>query len=69
MQISFVNVWKSYNEFAYLESELDLGFRFLYNKHVNRKRLYLGILGFGISLTWNPKKKIHDGNPKEELLH
>jgi len=66
MQITFVNVWKAYNEYAYQESDLDLSFRFLYNRCVNRKRIYLGILGFGISLTWNPKKKLH--NAKKENL-
>jgi hypothetical protein len=63
VEIRLVNVWKAYNEYAYQESDLDLGLRILYNKSINRRRIYVGILGFGISLTWNPKKKLHNGNP------
>jgi hypothetical protein len=55
--LTFVNVWKVYKEYGYQESDLDLSFRFLYNRSVNRRRIYIGILGFGISLTWNPKKE------------
>ena len=66
MEIRFVNVWKSYEKYAYEESDLDLGFRLLYNKGKYHRRIYIGILGFGISLTWRITPKIHNGNPQKE---
>lgn len=66
MEIRGVNVWKSYNKYGYLESDLDLGLRLLYNKGKYHRRIYIGLLGFGISLTWRKTPKIHNGNPKEE---
>jgi len=64
MEIRIVNVWRAYEKYAYEESDLDLGPRLLYNKGKYHRRLYIGIIGFGISFSWRKPLKIHNGKEK-----